>query len=144
MSSSNSPICVGWSGGGPSPRSCWLALLLTCREVGCLRRLVGPASLEDWRCSCLCSELIPSVTERSVLFVKELSFPQTTPTDDAFFNRTELKGVGIVGPEPGLLLDWSTGFGAVLLYKDKKEEGSVRASPVAAPMLKSVPRWEKR
>ena len=25
--------------------------------------------------------------ERSALFVKELLFPQTTPTDDAFFNR---------------------------------------------------------
>ena len=46
-----------------------------------------PASLEDWHCSCLCSEFIPSVTERSTLFVKELSFPQTAPTDDAFFNQ---------------------------------------------------------
>ena len=27
-----------------------------------------------------------SVTEKSVIFVKELSFPQTTPTDDAFFS----------------------------------------------------------
>ena len=33
------------------------------------------ASLEDWRCSCLCSKLIPSVAKRSTLFVKELSFP---------------------------------------------------------------------
>ena len=53
----------------------------------------------DWRCSCLCSELIPSVTERSVLFVKELSFPQTTPTDDDFFNRTGLERFGVVGPD---------------------------------------------
>ena len=58
-----------------------------CREVDCLRHLVDPASLEDWRCSYLCSELIPSVTERLALFVKELSFPQTAPTDDGFFNR---------------------------------------------------------
>ena len=89
----------------------------------------------------MCSELIPSVTERSVLFVKELSFPQTALTDDAFFNRT---GLECVGPKPGQLFDWSVGFGAVLLCKDKKEEGSVRASPVAALMPKSVPRWEKR
>ena len=61
-----------------------------------------------------------------------------------FFNRTGLDRVGVVGPEPGLLLDWSVGFGAVFLYKDKKEEGSVRASPVTALMPKSVPRWEKR
>ena len=41
--------------------------------------------MADWRCSCLCSKLISSVTEKSVIFVKELSFPQTAPTDDAFF-----------------------------------------------------------
>ena len=41
------------------------------------------------------------------------------------------------------MLDRSTGFGAVLPCKDKKEEGSARASPVAAPMPKSVPRWEE-
>ena len=68
-------------------RRFWLALFLTRREVDYLRHLASSASLEDWRCSCLYSELIPSVTERSTLFVKELSFPQTTQTDDAFFNR---------------------------------------------------------
>ena len=68
------------------------------REVGCLRRLVGPASLVDWRCYCSCSGLIPSVTKRSTLFVKELSFPQTTPTYDVFFNQTGLERVAIVGP----------------------------------------------
>ena len=62
---------------------------------------MGPASLEDWRCSCSCSELIPLVTEGSVLFVKELSFPQTTPTDDVFFFLTEtgLERVGVVAPD---------------------------------------------
>ena len=100
--------------------------------------------MEDWHCSFLCSELIPSITKISVIFVKELSFPQTAPTDDAFVNRTGLESVGVVGPELGLLLDWSAGFSVVLLYKDKKKEGSARVSPVAAPMPKSVPRWEKR
>ena len=72
----------------PPPCPCGLAASLEClREVDCPPRLTGLASLEDWRCSCLCSELIPSVTKRSALFVKELSFPQTAPTDDAFFNR---------------------------------------------------------
>ena len=47
----------------------------------------------------LLPELIPSVTEISTLFVKELSFPQTTSTDDAFFNRTGLERVGVVGPD---------------------------------------------
>ena len=52
------------------------------------------SALPCWSCilgglrgSNLCSELIPSVTERSTIFVKELSFPQMTPTDDAFFKR---------------------------------------------------------
>ena len=72
----------------PPPRPCWLTLFLTrCREVGCLRRPAGLASLEDWRCSYLCSELIPSIAEKSALFVKELSLPQMASTDDAFFNR---------------------------------------------------------
>ena len=64
--------------------------------------------------------------------------------DDAFFDRTGLERVGVVGSERGLLLDRSTGFGVVLPCKDKKEEGSVRASPLVAPIPKSVPRWEKR
>ena len=48
------------------------------------------------------------------------------------------------GLELELLLDWSAGFGVALLCKDKREEGSARASPVAAPMPKSVPLWDKR
>ena len=62
---------------------------------------------------------------------------------DAFFNRTRLERVGVVGPELGLLLDWSIASGVALLCKDKKE-GSTRVSPMDAPMPKSVPRWEKR
>ena len=92
----------------------------------------------DWRCSYLCSGLIPSVTEKSALFVKELLFPQTAPTDDAFFNWTGLERAGVVGSELGLLSDWFTGSDTALLCKDKKEEGSAGASPVAAPMPKLV------
>ena len=69
------------------------------REVGCPPRLAGLASWEDWRGSYLYSELILSVTERSALFVKELSFPQTAPIDDAFFNRNWDEVCGIDGPE---------------------------------------------
>ena len=47
--------------------------------------------------------------ERSALFVKELSFPKTAPTDNAFFNRTGLERNGVVGPELGLSLGWSVG-----------------------------------
>ena len=65
-----------------------------------------------------------------------------------FFNRTGLERIGVVGPEIGLLLGWSadSGCGATglrslnraLLCYDKKKKGSVGASPVAAPMPKSV------
>ena len=85
----------------PPPRPCWPALFLMCREVGYLHCLVGPASLDDWRCSCLCSELIPSVTEKLVIFIKELLFPQTAPT------RTGLECVGVVGPDLGY---WRAGL----------------------------------
>ena len=59
-------------------------------------------------------------------------------SDDAFFNQTGLESVWVVGPELGLLLGWSAGSSVPLLCKNKKEEGSVGASPVAAPMPKSV------
>ena len=65
-----------------------------------------------------------------------------------FFNRTGLKRIGVVGPKIALLLGWSAGpeygtaglqsLNVALLYKDKKEKGPVGASPVAAPMPKSV------
>ena len=45
---------------------------------------------------------------------------------------------------PGLLAGWSAGTGVTLLCKNKKEGGSVRASPVAALMPKSVSFLEKR
>ena len=63
----------------PSHRYLHVEFLGGLREVGYLHCLAGLASLGDWGGSFLCSELIPSVTEKSVLFVKELSFPQTAP-----------------------------------------------------------------
>ena len=84
-------------------RSYWLAPLLLSQEAYCPHRLVDPASLVDWRDSCLCFVFIPSVTERSVIFVKELSFPQTAPTDDVFFNRNWAGACGDRWAGPGLL-----------------------------------------
>ena len=88
----------------PPSRPCWPAQsLLRLREVGYPPHQAGLAFSKDWRGSCLYSKLIPSVAEISALFVKELSFPQTTPTDDAFFNwnwagayRDHWAGTGIV------------------------------------------------
>ena len=68
------------------------------RVVDCPRRLTGLASLEDWRSSCLCSELIPSVAERSALFVKELSSHRRRQTDDVFSTETKLERAGFAGP----------------------------------------------
>ena len=59
--------------------------------------------------------------------------------------------LGVVKPEIGLPLGWSAGSGcdtagllflnvAILYKKNKKEEGSAGASPIAAPMPKSIPR----
>ena len=56
----------------------------------------------------------------------------------SFFNRTGLEHMGGRWAGPGLLLGWSAGTGVALLCKNKKEEGPVGASPVAAPMPNSV------
>ena len=125
----------------PPLRPCWFASsLMRCQEVGCPCRIAGLASFEDWRCSCLCSELIPSVVERSVLFVKELSFPQTVPTDDAFFNQNwagtcwyRWAGIGsTAGPVRWL---WALDSPA----KTRNKKGIGRGSPVVALMPKLVP-----
>ena len=60
-----------------------------------------------------------------------------------FLIGTGLECAGVVGSElgVGLVRRFSD---VALLCKDKREEGSARASPVAAPMLKLVPRWKKR
>ena len=108
----------------PSSRLCYsVKFPARLQEVGCRRCLVGLASLGDWRGSCLYSELIPSVTERSALFVKELLFPQTAKTDDAFFNRN-WAGVCWNRRAGPLALDVG------LLYKNKKQRGSAGARPL--------------
>ena len=61
------------------------------------------------------------------------------PIDDAFFQSDWAGACGGRWAGPGLLLGWSVGTGVAFLYKNKKEEGSTRASPVAAPMSKSDP-----
>ena len=70
--------------------------------------------------------LIPSVTEKSVIFIKELSFPQTAPTDDAFFNRNWAGACeGVVWAEVGSLQRrFEIGFeGGTPLQKTRKKGG---------------------
>ena len=56
----------------------------------------------------------------------------------SFFNRTRLERAGIVGPD--LDCCWAGLLALTLLFseKNKKEEGPAGASPVVAPMPKSV------
>ena len=61
-----------------------------------------------------------------------------------FFNRTGLKCVGVVGPDLDCCWAGLQALDVALLCKNKKEEGPARASPVAAPMPKSVSFREKR
>ena len=108
------------------------------REVGYPPHLAGLASWEDWRGFCLYSEFILSVTKISALFVKELSFPQTAPTDDAFSIGTWLERAGIAGPvlEPSLGRSASFGCCAPLQEQERKRIGG--GLPIAAPMPKLV------
>ena len=55
-----------------------------------------------------------------------------------FFNRIGLERIGGHWARPGQLLGWFAGIGVALFCKNKKEEGSAGASPVAAPMPKSI------
>ena len=90
------------------------------------------------------------------MFLQELSFPQTAPTDDAFFNWNWAGACGGCLAGPGLLAGWvglqapgSSGLrqdrynaelqapNVVFLCKNEKKGGSARASPMAAPMPKS-------
>ena len=63
------------------------------------------------------------VGERSSLFVKELSFPHTAPTDDVFFNRNWAGACWNRWASP-LVLDVG------LLCKNKKQRGSAGARPL--------------
>ena len=121
----------------PPPRPCWPAMsLMRLREVDCPPRLAGLASWEDWHGSCFYSELIASFIERSSLFVKELSFPQTT-TDDAFFNWNWAGACWDrwVGP---LALD------AALPCKKKKRKGSRGARPLPLQCLSQLFHVERK
>ena len=89
------------------------------------------------------SELIPSITERLTLFVKELSFPQTTSTDDAFFNRNWDGIIGFTGPELELSLGRSAGSGCYAPLQKRVAKRIGGGSLVAAPMPKSVPSCRK-
>ena len=44
------------------------------------------------------------------MFIKELSFPQTAPTDDVFFNRNWAGACRGRRVGPGLLTGWDAGF----------------------------------
>ena len=86
----------------------------------------------------MCSELIPSVAERSALFVKELSSHRQRQLMMPFSIGTELVHVRIAEPELELSLGWSAGSGrwTPLQKQERKRIGG--GSSVAAPMPKLV------
>ena len=60
------------------------------------------------------------------------------PTDDAFFQPDWDGACWGRWAGPGLMLCWSASSDVTLLCKNEKEEGPARASPITAPMPKSV------
>ena len=76
--------------------------------------------------------------EKSAFFVKELSFPQTAPTNDAFFNRNWAGACWGHWAGLGLPLGRLLALYVTLPCKNKRQRGSTGASPVAALMPKSV------
>ena len=55
-----------------------------------------------------------------------------------FSTETGLERIEVVGPDLDCCWAGLQALNVVLLYKNKEEGGSARASPVAAPMPKSV------
>ena len=83
--------------------------------------------------------LIPSVTERSALFVKELSFPQTALTDDAFFNRNWAGAYRDRWAETGTVTGSVRWFWMLRSpTKTSNKRGIDRGLPVVTPMPKLV------
>ena len=61
------------------------------------------------------------------------------PIDDAFFQPDWARACWSRWAGPGLMLGWSIGSGCgSSLQKEQEREGPAGASPVAAPMPKSV------
>ena len=72
----------------PPPRSCWPAQpLMRLREVGYPPHQDGLAFWNDWRDSCSYFALIPSVTERSALFVRNCRSHRRCQLLMPFFNQ---------------------------------------------------------
>ena len=94
----------------PPPHPCWPAQsLMGLREVGYLPHQAGLAFWKDWRNFCLYSALIPSVIERSALFIRNCCSHRRRQLMMSFSTGIGLERVGIVDPELELQLDWSAG-----------------------------------
>ena len=121
------------------PHPCWPAQsLMHLREVDYPPHQAGLAFWKDWRYSCLYSELIPSVTERSALFVRNCRSHRRRQLMMPFSIGIELERVGIVGPELGLPLGWSAGSRRWTPLQKQETKWISGGSPVASPMPKLV------
>ena len=109
----------------PPPLPCWPAQsLMRLREVGYPPHQAGHAFWKDWRDSCLYSALIPSVTKRSALFVRNCRSHRRRQLMMPFSTGTRLECNGIAGPELKLPLGQSIVPGCcALLQKQVTKEG---------------------
>ena len=57
------------------------------------------------------------------MFIKELTFPQTAPIDDAFFNWNWAGACRGHWADPGLLAGWYAGFGCDTPLQKQERRG---------------------
>ena len=116
----------------PPPLPCWPAQsLMRLWEVSYPPHQAGLAFWKDWRDSCLYSVLIPSVTERSTLFVRNRRSHIRRQLMMHFSTGTRLECDGIVGSELELPLGQSAGPGCcAFLQKQVTKGGSAGFCPL--------------
>ena len=81
---------------------------------------------------------MPSITERSALFVKELSFLRRRQTDDAFSTGTGLELARIARPIRCL---WMLGSSAKTRYKKDRRGLNCLGNEVLCICLRTFHRW---
>ena len=123
----------------PPPHLCWPAQsLMRFQEVGYPPHQAGLAFWKDWRDSCLYFALIPSVTVRSALFVRNCRSHRRRQLMMPFSTEIGLEHVGIVGSELELPLGRSAGSGCWTPLQKQETNRIGGGSPIASSMPKSV------
>ena len=115
----------------PPPRPCWPAqFLMRLREVGYPPHQAGLAFWKDWRDSCLYSALIPSVPDRSALFVRNCRSHRRRQLMMLFQPELGWSVLGSLGRNWRYSWAGPLALDAGLLCKSKKQRGSAGARPL--------------